>query len=101
MLFKDTVHGCLDGGGATGCHTSLQNPILTGSNIMAGLKGKKSLILCGGENYVNPSDPESSVLYKVVNGTSCNDIQMPLSPRSSPITQAQKDCLKDWISKIQ
>jgi len=100
MLFKDTVHGCLDGGGATGCHTS-QSPILTGSNIMAGLKGKKSLILCGGENYVNPSDPESSVLYKVVNGTSCNDIQMPLSPRSSPITQAQKDCLKDWISKIQ
>jgi len=101
MLFKDTVHGCLDGGGASGCHTSLQQPILTGSNIIANLKGKKSLILCGGEDYVDPANPESSVLYKVVNGTTCNDTQMPASPRQAPITQAQKDCLKDWISKIQ
>lgn len=101
MLFNDTVHGCLDGGGANGCHTSTQNPILTGSNIIANLKNKKALILCGGESYVNPANPESSVLYKVVAGTSCSDTQMPQPPREAPVTQQQLDCLKDWISKIQ
>jgi len=100
MVFKDTMKGCLDGGGATGCHSSLQNPILTGDNIIANLKGKKAGILCMGQDYVNPADPESSVLYKVVAGTSCL-IQMPTTPRVPPISQAQMDCLKDWISKIQ
>ena len=100
MLFKDTVHGCLDGGGATGCHTSTQMPFLTGDNIIANLKNKKSTILCAGQSFVNPANPESSVLYKAVAGTSC-DIQMPLAPREIPVTQEQLDCLKDWISKIQ
>jgi len=96
MIFHDSTVGCL----GTGCHSpgaNNQAPDLSGSDGSV-LKGMKSSILCAGNNLVNPADPTSSVLYKVLAGESCL-IQMRVG---GPFLDAdQLACVKSWIANIQ
>jgi hypothetical protein len=97
MVFHDSTVGCL----GSGCHSpgsGNQAPDLSGTDGSL-LKGMKATTLCAGKAIVNPSDPTSSVLYKVLAGTSCL-IQMPAN--GPPYLNAdQLDCVKRWIANIQ
>jgi hypothetical protein len=96
MVFKDSTVGCQ----GAGCHSAqMQTPDLSGSDGSV-LKGMKALSLCTGDLIVNPADPTSSVLYKVVAGTSCNQTRMPLLGPPF-LSQTQIDCVAGWIANIQ
>jgi len=62
------------------------------------LKSMKSTTLCPGGNIVTPSDPTSSVLYKVLAGSSCL-IQMRVG--GPFLNSDQLACVKTWIGNIQ
>ncbi len=95
MVFKDATVGCLGGG----CHSAgaqNQTPDLQTADPTV-LKAYKTTILCMGGTLVVPSNPTSSVLYKVVDGMSCG-IQMPLGKPT--LSAAQEACLAAWISNL-
>jgi len=96
MVFKSSTVGCID----SGCHAKGAGntpPDLQTADPTV-LKAYKTTLLCMGGALVVPSNPTSSVLYKVVDGTSCG----ALMPQGKPnLTQAQEDCLAAWIANIK
>lgn len=96
MVFKDATSGCV----SSGCHAKGSGntaPDLQTADPTV-LKAYKTTILCAGNALVVPSNPTSSVLWKVVDGRTCGDL-MPLG--KTPLTQAQEDCLAAWIANIK
>lgn len=93
MIFKSSTVGCID----SGCHVKgAQGPDLQTADPTA-LKAYKSKLLCMGDALVVPSNPTSSVLWKVVDGRTCGDL-MPQG--KSSLTQEQEDCLAAWIANL-
>lgn len=95
-VFKDATVGCID----SGCHAAgagNQGPDLQTADPTA-LKAYKPKLLCMGGTLVVPSNPTSSVLWKVVDGTSCG----VLMPQGKPaLSKDQEDCLAAWIANIK
>jgi len=96
MIFKSTMVGCVD----SGCHAKGAGntaPDLQTADPTV-LKAYKTTLLCAGGALVVPANPKTSVLYKVVDGTSCG----ALMPQGKPnLSQAQEDCLAAWIANIK
>jgi len=96
MVFKSSTVGCID----SGCHAKGAGntpPDLQTADPTV-LKAYKTTLLCAGGALVVPSNPTSSVLYKVVDGTSCG----ALMPQGKPnLSQAQEACLAAWIANIK
>ena len=93
VVFKDKTIGCAD----ASCHGGGAAPDLSVSDLGSTLKGMKAVILCGGEDMVDPANPMNSVLYKVLVNRDCGD-QMPLG--GTPLSESQLACVADWIAKI-
>jgi hypothetical protein len=91
------AYGC----SASICHGAAVAPDLTGSgsDVASMLKGMKADAACMSSTYINTSAPTSSALVKAVSGTTCGGTQMPVGGLA--VTQADIDCLVDWMSKIQ
>lgn len=95
-VFKDSQVGCVD----IGCHAKgagNQTPDLQTADPTV-LKAYKTTMLCMGGALVVPSNPTSSVLWKVVDGQTCGEL-MPKGKTS--LTQDQEDCLAAWIANIK
>jgi len=87
--------GCLGGG----CHSSgsqNQKPDLQTADPTT-LKAYKTTILCAGSSLVVPSNPTSSAIYKIVDGTTCG-AQMPVGKPN--LSSDQEACLATWISGL-
>jgi len=94
-VFRDSMVGCID----SGCHAKgagNQAPDLQTADPTT-LKAYKTKTLCAQSSLVVPSDPTSSVLWKVVDGRTCGDL-MPLGKQ--PLSQDQEDCLAAWIGSL-
>jgi hypothetical protein len=84
-----------------GCHAggAFDNPPnLAASNLGSVLKSMNATILCKDTKYLDPANPMSSVLYKVIAGTDC-DQQMPSgNPFEGAVLTTNLACMADWIS---
>jgi len=94
MIFKDATISC----GKTSCHSPGPfQPDFSVSDLASELKGMKAASLCVGENMVDPANPTSSVLYKVLVNRDCGD-QMPSG--GTPLSASQLACVAAWIANI-
>jgi hypothetical protein len=71
-----------------GCHTTLAD--------YGQLMNVPAMVRCRGQLRVKPGDPDNSVLFETMAGTSCGD-QMP--PGGPYLGTDQLDLVRAWISQ--
>lgn len=77
----------------SGCHNGVQSPLLTSGNSFNSLVGVSSAFSAG-KKLVEPGEPDLSVLYLRVSGSSEGN-QMPKG--ETPLSSSQQTQIKDWI----
>lgn len=89
--------------GTAGCHNasdaaSAGNLDLASDDVASRVVGVLSTSACGSNPLVNPSDPESSVIYNKMTDDHCGAAQMPLG--GAEVSAAELACVRDWIASL-